>query len=645
MKLIGALLFAAALYGAEAVPDWATQAATQPVPAYSPKVYAAVLLHEENVTVDADGRRTMRERGVIKILQKSTESIDAYRAYNTKNGKIREFRGWLLPPTGAPLPYGKDKVVDIALSQKFTYDEERAKVLSPGSNLAPASVFAYEVIEEEKSVFVQDIYTFQQREPVLVSRYSLTVPAGWEVRGTVFNHAPLDPTVAGSTYTWEMRDLPWIEHEHYGPDLHAVAPWLGVAFVPGENKGGLTGLKDWSSVSAWLAPFAEPAAVASDQVRVKAAELTRGLTGELEKIRAIAAFAQQVNYVSVQMNLTRGGGYTPHPAADVLARNYGDCKDKATLMRALLRAAGIESFLISIYALDRTFVRPEWPSPLQFDHAIIAVRVPPEVDLPTVIQYPRLGRLLVFDPTSTDTPLGDLPEDEQGSRALVIAGAQGELVAMPLLPASANRIESTVAAGMDANGHLEVHIGRQYFGQSAAQAHARLSHQSNDDLKRGYESSLARRVGAIAVKQATISGRIAEGQMQLSLDFAADRFSQIVQGLIIVKPGALALGAEYAFLAGERKLPVKLDAEVYRDTVRIKLPQGYKIDEMPDPVRLESRYAVYQANWKADGGDLVFEQSTEVHDALVPALQYTDLRAFFDKIGGSQMAPVVLIRK
>jgi len=43
--------------------------------------------------------------------------------------------------------------------------------------------------------------------------------------------------------------------------------------------------------------------------------------------------------------------------------------------------------------------------------------------------------------------------------------------------------------------------------------------------------------------------------------------------------------------------------------------------------------------------DLVFEQSTEVRDALVPAAQYAELRAFFDKIGGSQAAPVVLIRK
>ena len=645
MRLACALLMTAALYGADEVPDWVRQTAAQPVPAYPAKVYAVSLLQEESVTVDAEGRHVMRKRGVIEVLQKSAESIVARRTYNTKSGRIRDFRAWLQPPTGALISFGKDKVVDIALSAEYTYDEGRAKLIAAGSSLAPGSVFAYEVTEEEKRVFVQYTYEFQVSLPVLVSRFLLTVPAGWEVRGTVFNHAPLEPAVSGGTYSWEMRDLPWIEHERYCPDLHAVAPWMGVSYSPGENKAGLTPLKDWSAVSAWQAGFADPAAEATDAVRARAAELTRGLTGELDKIRAIAAFAQQVNYVSVQTNITHGGGYTPHAAADVLARNYGDCKDKATLMRALLKAVGIGSYLTAIYSSDRTFVRPEWPSPWQFDHAIVAIRVSSETDLPTVLRHPRLGRLLMFDPTASDTPLGDLPVDEQGSHALVIAGAQGELVDMPQLPATANRVESTVEAGMDATGRLEAHVSRQYFGQSAAQAHARVAHQSNEELKRGYEKTLARRVGAIAVKQADISGRIGEGRMQLSLQFAADNFSQAVQGLILVKPGALALGADYVFAPGERKLPVKLSGDVYRDSVRIKLPPGYKIDEMPDPVRLETRYGTYRASWKADGADLVFEQSTEVRDALVPAAQYAELRAFFDKIGGSQAAPVVLIRK
>ncbi len=645
MRIACALLMAAALYGADEVPDWARQAAAQPAPAYPAKVYAVDLLHEESVTVDSEGHHVMRERGVVMVLQKSADFIEAFRPYNTKTGRIRDFRAWLLPPDGKPIPFGKEKVVDIALSTEYTYDEGRAKLVSPGANLAPGSVFAYEVTEEEKSVFVQYRYEFQERLPVMVSRFTLTVPAGWEVRGLVFNHAPLDPSAAGGTYTWEMRNLPWIEDERYSPPLHAVAPWLGVSYFPGENRAGLTPLKDWSAVSAWQAGLADPAAEANDAVRAKATELTRGAGTEVEKIRAIAAFAQQVNYVSVQMNLTRGGGYTPHPAADVLARNYGDCKDKATLMRALLKAAGIASYLTVIDADDRTYVRPEWPSPHQFNHAIIAVRVSADTKLPTVFDHPRLGRLLLFDPTDPDTPLGSLPEDEQGSHALVLAGAQGELVDVPLLPASGNRIESTVEATMDSLGKLEAHVARRYFGQSAARAHARVSHQTNEELKRGYERSLARNVGAIAVGQAAISGKIAEGQMQLSLDFSAASFSQAMQGMVIFKPGTLALGADYAFTTAERKLPVKLDADVCRDSVRIKLPAGYKIDEMPDAVHLDSRYGVYQASWQAEGRDLVFEQSTEVRDALVPAAQYAELRAFFEKIAGSQKAPVVLMKK
>ena len=163
MKTVCALLVAAALYGAEDMPEWARQAAAQPLPAYSAKVYSAVLLQEENDTVDSDGRRTMRERGVIKVLQKSTKSIEASRTYNTKTGKIRDFRAWLLPPTGSSIFLGKDKVIDVALSPEYTYDEARAKLISSGSNLAPGSVFAYEVTEEEKSVFVQDSYAFQDR--------------------------------------------------------------------------------------------------------------------------------------------------------------------------------------------------------------------------------------------------------------------------------------------------------------------------------------------------------------------------------------------------------------------------------------------------------------------------------------------------
>ena len=242
-------------------------------------------------------------------------------------------------------------------------------------------------------------------DPVLISRFILNMPAGWEARGTVFNHEKLDPQVPGASYTWELHNLPWIEHEDYSPSLSALAPRLVVSyFPPPGNPGGLQGLKDWTAVSTWLSPLVDPPAAVTDAVRAKAQQLTANAPGELDKIRAIAAFAQQTNYVEVSLNVTRGGGYTPRAASESLARNYGDCKDKATLMRALLKAVGIDAYLTTISADDRTYVRPEWASPYQFNHAIIAVKVSDGVKLPTVIPDSPLGRLLDFRPHGPHHP-------------------------------------------------------------------------------------------------------------------------------------------------------------------------------------------------------------------------------------------------
>src|SRR5213075_1499208 len=149
-------------------------------------------------------------------------------------------------------------------------------------------------------------------------------------------------------------------------------------------------------VSRWLTELSDPQAAANEAMSAKAQSLAGGAGTEYEKIRAIAQFAQSVNYVSIQTGLGRGGGYRPHSAAEVFAKSYGDCKDKANLMRAMLKAVGIDAVPISIYSGDRDYVRADWPSPQQFNHCIIEVRVSDETHAATIIRDPKLGRLLIF---------------------------------------------------------------------------------------------------------------------------------------------------------------------------------------------------------------------------------------------------------
>src|SRR5207253_1703497 len=101
-------------------------------------------------------------------------------------GRIRDFQGWLIPPNGKTITYTKDRIVDVAVTEGL-YEELRTKFLACDSS-APGSIFAYEVTEEEKTVFTQYQYRFQEELPVLVSRLSLTLPAAWEFKAAMLNH-------------------------------------------------------------------------------------------------------------------------------------------------------------------------------------------------------------------------------------------------------------------------------------------------------------------------------------------------------------------------------------------------------------------------------------------------------------------------
>src|SRR4029079_14816711 len=109
---------------------------------------------------------------------------------------------------------------------------------------------------------------------------------------------------------------------------------------------------------------------------------------ELDKIRAIAKDVQSIQYISIQTGVGRGGGYRPHASTEVFAKSYGECKDKANLMRAMLKVVGIDAVLVSIYSGDPNYVQANWPSPHQFNHCIIAVKVSDQTQANTIIQSP-----------------------------------------------------------------------------------------------------------------------------------------------------------------------------------------------------------------------------------------------------------------
>ncbi|MFN7648597.1 MAG: DUF3857 domain-containing protein [Acidobacteriota bacterium] len=641
------LLFCAAAWAGDEAPGWVRTAAAQSHAGYPGRVQAVILLSEETLAVDNSGKRVMTERGVIKRLTSDAFRVAGSRHFDTRSGKIREMRAWVVNPGGKEVRLGKDRIVESSVADGDAYSEYKVRSIGAGEEVLPGGVFAYEIVEEEQTVFTTYPFRFQQTLwPVVEARFTLQLPAGWEATGLVFNHAAVVPSVVNNSYTWELQNLPAREAEPHMPPYANILPWIGVTYFPSGGSGALRKLERWSSVSKWMSELTDRQSEVTPAVQARADQLTAGAVSELDKIRAIAAFVQKTTYVSVQLNLSRGGGYVPNRADTVLTRNYGDCKDKANLMKALLKAKGIESYLVSIMSGAPGTVREEWPSTQQFNHAILAVKVSPETKAPTVVGVEGLGNLLFFDATDSYTPVGDLPDDEQGTLALVIAGEQGALVRAPKLAVGSSRAESETRARMNPEGGIEASTVRRLHGQRATSLRGATREIAVNDLRKRFEASLTRRLGGLQLRTIRPEDRPGEGRLDLTLEYAALQFGRIMQGrLLVVTPGALVSTATYSLPNKARTLPVRVEADVQKDSVTIDTPAGFTLDEMPEAVAIESPYGIYRADWKMKGQTIEFTQTLELKEALAPPGDYDKVRDFFERVNGASLATVVLVKK
>ncbi len=638
---------AAAPPAGDEAPAWLTQAAGATAPPYAKDVPAVVLHDEGQVTIGDDGKIVSVSTFAVRILTRAGRgAAQAAAGYATDTGKVREMRAWLIRPGAPTKRYGKDETVDLAGDLNDVYNQYRTKQIDATDDADAGMVFGYQIVSEERALFPHAVWSFQDRLPVLMSRYTLTLPAGWSATGVTFNHAKVEPVVNGTTYTWELRNLAPIEHEVASPEVTSLAPRLAVSYTPAQGSGGATTIMgarsfaSWADVSRWYSELSDPQSAPDDAIALKARELTANAKTELERIRAIGRYVQDLQYISIQIGV---GRFRPHPATEVFAKRYGDCKDKANLMRAMLRALKIEAYPVLIFSGDATFVREEWASPSQFNHCIIAIRVSDETKAPTVIQHAALGRLLIFDATDENTPVGDLPDHEQNSYALIAAGAQGALVRMPVTPPEANHLEREAEINLAADGSITANIRERSTGQPAVGERRMFRRLARSDYARAVENWITRGATGAKVVKVEPADNHADGRFALEVDFTAANYGQLMQDrLLIFKPAVLSRRESVFLTNAARRHAVVLEPEAYTESVNVKLPAGFDVDELPDPVKLDTAFGSYSTSYAVRDGQLQFKRTFTQRAATIPPADYAAVRLFFERIRAAEQSPVVL---
>ena len=260
-----------------------------------------------------------------------------------------------------------------------------------------------------------------------------------------------------------MKDIPAIDLDHvlFRPSERSLAGRMTVHY----SGAGLPAPTDgtWQSIGEWYQTLSKDRLVATPEITAKANELTAGKTDFYDKTEALAEFVQkQVRYFAIEMGV---GGFQPHFAGDIFHNRYGDCKDKATLLSAMLSTVGIHSALMMVDT-QRGVIDPDAPS-IVGDHMIAAIEIPKGYDSPklrSVILASTGRRYLIFDPTWEKTPFGQLEHGLQGSYGLLVEGEKSQIVRLPILPPELNSIHRTGSFQLQPDGSLKGMVTEKRFG-------------------------------------------------------------------------------------------------------------------------------------------------------------------------------------
>ncbi len=625
-------------------PDWLRGAAQSQTPKYPEETRAVVLYSEQVTTVAPNGEIKTQYREAIKILRPEGRDLGIVKIGFSKDTRVTYLKGWCIPSGGHDYQVKEKDAVETSLFSEILYSDSRIKLLEiPAAE--PGNVIGYEYEQTRRPNVLQDVWDFQQEVPVLRARFELRLPGSWEYDSFWLNHPKQDPASAGSnTWAWEVENVPAIADEPSMPPWQALAGRLGVSYFAPAGATRAAQHASWHDIGRWYSRLSTDSRQASPEIKQKAAELTANAATVNQKITALAAFVQRdIRYVAIEIGK---GGFQPHPAADIYSNHYGDCKDKATLLSAMLAEAGVKSYYVLINHA-RGVVTPDFPTAMEFDHVILAIQLPPDSGSSgfyAVQNDPKLGQLLFFDPTDPYVSLGFLPQSLQANYGLLVTEDSGSLIKLPLLPPSLNRLLRSAKLSLAPDGTLKGVVTEIRWGEPAADLRAQLLSLPEADRRKATEDFLSRFLGGFTLRGYQLKGlEDLSTNPILTYGFQADGYAQAAGDLLLVRPRVLGTKEEFALDPKDRKYPVEYGAATLQgDVVDIELPDGYKPDGLPEPLALDVGAASYKSKMEFEGNVLHYTRSYQVNDVLVPTDKLGDLKDFYHQIAEDENTSAIL---
>ncbi|HKD15987.1 MAG TPA: DUF3858 domain-containing protein, partial [Candidatus Angelobacter sp.] len=293
------------------------------------------------------------------------------------------------------------------------------------------------------------------------------------------------------------------------------------------------------------------------------------------------------------------------------ARRFGDCKDKASLMIALLRAAGIDAEFALVRTRSRGDVALTPASIALFDHAIVYV--------------PRYS--LWLDGTA-EYAGSELPLEDQGALALTVdLNGQAELRHVPMSNAADNYTKRTIRAELTRQGVIRFNGSTLTRGEDAPVLRRELAVREQQlDL---FRQGLAEVFPTVEVESVAVHGTEHFGS-DVSVDFegalnALQRSSVVMLRSSWMRRAYVSTLAPTSNRVQDLLLPSPWITE---EEIHVTLPSGATVQVLPRDQEIRTPFGSVRLQYTKSAHEIVVRSRLEFDKTRIKIEEYSAFRQF-----------------
>jgi len=582
---------------------------------------AVYLVDYTYARVQSSGLASRFQQSAVKVY--TQRGVEAFRTraitYSPARQEIYVIRARITKPDGSIIESHSEHERSINEPWSGMYYDARARVLSfPALSVGDVLELEYRLEDTAQDNLLSDYWGdvdyLETTSPKIRYQYIVDMPTE---RPLYWNKAqsPAAMTMTreqldGRTlYRWSLAHLPKLVPEPMMPGWSEVVPILHVSTY-----------KTWEQVGRYYWGLVRDQLTPNEEIRRAVEKALAGVPRDDERqvIRAIYNYVvSNTRYVALEFGIH---GYKPYRVDRVLARRFGDCKDKASLIYAMLKVAGIESRLVLLRMRHLGGIGADPASLAVFNHAIAYV---PKYDL-------------FLDGTAEFHGATELPSADRGASILLVdPGGKSVFRTIPDAAAEQNVSGLSLEVALHQDGSGQIRGQSKVSGAYAPEF--RRAYQSAATRRSSFERSWSQTFPGLTVRRVTLNDPTNLNQ-DVTLEYQMDvpRYAEVLAGSAIrFQPFSGQTGSyrqAYAQLAERHYDLILPQPWVNQYSARYKLPSGYAVADLPANASEDSKFGRLRTDYRIENGFLVCNAEVAITVSRVRAEDYAAFRVFLSHV-------------